>query len=56
MAERIEDRDMIIDAVFAGILPTSYITDNELDIIERNLFELVCAKNATTFYSWRTLQ
>lgn len=56
MAERIEDRSMIIDAVFAGILPTSHITNKELDTIERNLFELVCVHKANTFYSWRTLQ
>lgn len=37
----IEDREMIIQAVLDGILGVEHITDDELQLLEENLFDEV---------------
>lgn len=51
----IEDREMIIQAVFDGVLDPSHITMDELQEIEENLFEEICDLK-TPFQTWETLQ
>jgi hypothetical protein len=51
----IEDREMIIQAVFDGILGAEHITTQELDEIEEYLFEEICDRQ-TPFACWETLQ
>ena len=49
-----EDREMIIQAVFDGILDASHITMEELQEIEENLFEEICDLKSP-FQTWETL-
>ena len=51
----IDDREMIIQAVFDGQLGAEYITMEEIYEIEDELFELVAAEK-TVFDTWETLQ
>jgi uncharacterized protein (DUF2267 family) len=51
----IEDREMIIQAVFDGVLGAEHITLEELQEIEENLFEEICDMH-TPFTTWETLQ
>lgn len=51
----IEDRDMIIQAVFDGQLGAEHITMDEIYEIEENLFEEICDIH-TPFACWETLQ
>jgi hypothetical protein len=51
----IDDREMIIQAVFDGQLGAEYITMEEIEEIEYNLFEEICDLH-TPFAAWETLQ
>ncbi len=51
----IEDREMIIQAVFDGVLDASHITMEEIQEIEENLFEEICDLH-TPFTTWETIQ
>lgn len=51
----IDDREMIIQAVFDGQLGVEYITMDEIYELEDDLFELV-ASEKTVFDTWETLQ
>jgi uncharacterized protein (DUF2267 family) len=51
----IDDREMIIQAVFDGILGAEHITMEEIQEIEENLFEEICDMH-TPFAAWDTIQ
>ena len=51
----IDDREMIIQAVFDGQLGVEHITMDEIYELEDELFELV-ASQKTVFDTWETLQ
>ncbi len=51
----IEDREMIIQAVFDGQLGVEHITMDEINEIEENLFEEICDMH-TPFACWETIQ
>ncbi len=51
----IDDREMIIQAVFDGILGAEHITMEEIQEIEENLFEEICDIH-TPFACWETIQ
>ncbi len=51
----IEDREMIIQAVFDGILGVEHITMEEIEMIEEELFEEICDE-MTPFTTWETIQ
>jgi hypothetical protein len=51
----IEDREMIIQAVFDGILGVEYISMEEIEMIEEELFEEICDE-MTPFAAWETIQ
>lgn len=51
----IEDREMIIQAVFEGILGVEHITMEEIEMIEEELFEEICDE-MTPFTTWETIQ
>lgn len=51
----IEDREMIIQAVFDGILGVEHITMEEIEMIEEELFEEICDE-VTPFAVWETIQ
>lgn len=55
MGYRIEDRDMVIDAVLNGVLSADHITDDELTEMEDAVFELI-ASDYTPFATWDTIQ
>lgn len=49
------DRDMIINAVLDGIIDDSYITDDEIYILEERLFDMI-AYDTADFQIVETLQ
>jgi hypothetical protein len=51
----IEDRDMIIQAVFDGQLGVEHITMDEIFELEDALFEEICDE-VTPFAIWETIQ
>ena len=51
----IDDREMIIQAVFDGILGVEHITMEEIEMIEEELFEEICDE-MTPFSTWETIQ
>jgi hypothetical protein len=51
----IEDREMIIQAVFDGQLGVEHITMDEIFELEEALFEEICDTH-TPFSTWETLQ
>jgi hypothetical protein len=51
----IEDRDMIIQAVFDGQLSVEHITMDEIFELEDALFEEICDE-VTPFAIWETIQ
>lgn len=51
----IEDRDMIIQAVFDGQLGVEHITMDEIFELEESIFEEICDE-VTPFAIWETIQ
>jgi hypothetical protein len=51
----IEDREMIIQAVFDGQLGVEHISMEEIFELEDSLFEEIC-NEVTPFATWETIQ